>query len=255
MTDIGLTGVDISHHQLSGPFEPAELPATVQYAYIRTTYGVRLDREFEAHFAEMREKRPEIALGPYHFYRQTQGWREQYVAWRDAMDRVDIREQSKCPALDMEWNTRYDGKVKPAHFSAECYEIAQRVRDDFGVCSLYLAPGFYQTLGEPEWMLDFPWWIAHFNVSRPWCPWKEWAEWQYGTRQTGAYTRPIDANIHKGELLLATKTPPWELDEIPTLPDDHGEPHAPEIDSSIADELANAGNAFLRASMTLKGNK
>lgn len=217
-----LTGIDIAHHQLSGPFDPSKLPESVTWLYIRTTYGVRLDREFEAHFAEAREKRPTLRLGPYHFFRQTQRAQEQWVAWRDAMDRVDIRAGDLAPCLDLEWNEQFDGKVDPAIFNTAGKELAERIRGEFGECMIYMAPGFFQTLREPSWLLDYPWWIAHYNVETPWCPWKDWNAWQFGVVQTGAYASPIDGNTHRGDLVLATKTPSWELDEVAPLPPDHG---------------------------------
>ena len=71
-----------------------------------------------------------------------------------------------------------------------------RLHSHHGRCLAYLAPGFYETLKKPEWLLSHPWWIAHYTTKHlPWCPWKDWDIWQYtGKGRLSGYNGDIDIN-------------------------------------------------------------
>jgi GH25 family lysozyme M1 (1,4-beta-N-acetylmuramidase) len=208
-----VTGVDVSHHQ-DTRFDPSKLSSSVEWCCARSTYGVARDRQFLAHVTKARLAG--LKVGAYHFLRQIQGAEEQWAAWRDAMDEANLGADDLAPVVDLEWNERFDGKVDPGRFNDRGEYLARKARDAFGECTLYLAPGFFQTLGKPEWALEYPWWIAHYNVEKPWNPFREHSAWQFGTFQSKAYPTPIDGNT--GSLPLATKTPPWEIDTAAHVP-------------------------------------
>lgn len=86
----------------------------------------------------------------------------------------------------------------------------------YGQSIAYLAPGFYQTLGEPDWLLEYPWWIAHYTSDpEPWCPFKEWSMWQYtGKGIVSGYPGDLDLN-RSVELPLINKP------DVPDVPDEN----------------------------------
>jgi GH25 family lysozyme M1 (1,4-beta-N-acetylmuramidase) len=206
------SGIDISKWQNPSSIHWAQIKQDHQFVIIRACYGVKSDWAFEAHFDDAKDAGIKH-VGAYTFYRQAQGWKEQYEAFKGKLDQVGFGEGDILPVVDMEWNEKYDGKVNPAKFNQECRALVEELAKTYGGCILYLAPGFYETLGKPLWMLEYPWWIAHYNVAKPWCPWKKWAIWQYtGKGKTAGYSgATIDLN-------WADELPPV-VDLIPDIED------------------------------------
>jgi len=187
------SGIDISKWQDPTKMDWEGLARQHDFVIIRACYGVKSDWAFEEHFKNARANH--VLAGAYLFYRQTQGWEEQFEAFKGELDRVGFGEGDILPVVDLEWNEQYDGKVDPAKFNTGARSLVAQLADTYGGCIVYLAPGFYQTLGKPEWLLEYPWWIAHYGVDKPWCPWKDWIIWQYtGKGESMAYPSGVDLN-------------------------------------------------------------
>ena len=193
------SGIDISKWQVPDKMNWEQIAKDHKFVIIRACYGVKSDWAFDLHFKAARENH--VLVGAYIFYRQSQGWQEQFEAFKGELDRVGFGEDDILPVVDLEWNEKYDGEVDPAKFNTDAKALVEKLAETYGGCILYLAPGFYQILGKPEWMLQYPWWIAHFGVTQPWCPWKSWIIWQYtGEGRTAGYSgQAIDLN-HADEM-------------------------------------------------------
>lgn len=203
------SGIDISKWQPPSKMNWKAIARNHDFAIIRACYGVKFDWAFADHFKAARENH--VLVGAYLFYRQSQGWKEQYDAFKRELDKVVFGEGDILPVVDLEWNERYDGEVDPTKFNIETKFLIEKLTKTYGGCILYIAPGFYQTLGKPTWLLKYPWWIAHHSVNKPWCPWVEWVIWQY----TGKGTTPGYSGAEI-DLNWANKLPPV-VEMIPEL--------------------------------------
>ena len=132
-------GIDISKWQPPSRFDWAEVKKIQQFGFARACYGVKSDPTFESHFISMREAG--LQAGAYIFYRQTQGWKEQYEAFVGELDRVGFGEGDILPVVDLEWNDKYDGPVKPEVFNNDARALVEALEQKYGGCILYLSPG------------------------------------------------------------------------------------------------------------------
>jgi len=185
------SGIDISKWQDPKKVDWEGLARQHDFTVIRACYGVKSDWAFAEHFKNARDNH--VLAGAYLFYRQIQGWEEQYEAFKGELDRVGFGEGDILPVVDLEWNEANDGKVDPAKFNDGARKLVEKLAETYGGCIIYLAPGFYETLKKPAWLLEHPWWIAHYGVDKPWCPWKKWIIWQYTGKGTSmAYPNGVD---------------------------------------------------------------
>ncbi len=192
-----LRGVDVSKWQNPDAVNWTKVAQSQDFAIARACYGTRPDRAFVQHVTGARGAGMQV--GGYLFFRQVQGAEEQIEEFISALTAARIGPGDIAPVIDLEWNEQYDGPVQPHTYSERGRRIAEVMRKEYGECMLYLAPGFFQTLGEPSWMLEYPWWIAHYTDDpEPWCPWKNWDIWQYtGTGRIDGYATNIDLNVAK----------------------------------------------------------
>lgn len=183
-------GVDVSHHQKPGSHSFVGR----DFVIARASYGDKPDETFAAH---IKRARADGALtGAYHFFRQTKPRESQLDAFLGAVSGVTL---DIVPALDLEWNTAYDGRVDAAKYNTDGRWMAEQIAERFGGCLLYTAPYFWRDMmGSPEWCVgpQFHWWLAHYGVpeGQPKLPsnapvgMRQWAIHQY----QGA---PIDSNV------------------------------------------------------------
>lgn len=228
-------GIDISHHQPPDDFDWDVVEKQVDFVYARATYGVRSDAAFPDHVAECQER--DIDVGAYHFFRQQQDPDAQFEAFVGELDRVEMGEGDLLPTIDLEWNDKYDGSVNKEWHNTRGRKLIERVAERYGSCMVYLAPGFYQTLGEPAWLLEYPWWVAHYTSKpEPWVPWADklpngtWSIWQHtGKGRIKGYPRDIDMNRAKHLHYIDATPEGIDDDQPPTNVDagDDDEPEAP----------------------------
>jgi len=210
------SGIDISKWQHPSKMDWEGLVRNHDFVIIRACYGVKSDWAFEEHFKKAREHR--VLVGAYLFYRQTQGWREQFEAFKGELDRVGFGEGNILPVVDLEWNEQYDGKVIPHLFNTEARALIEQLAEIYGGCIVYLAPSFYQLLGMPAWLLDYQWWVAHHDVAKPFCPWGSWVIWQYTDEgKSFAYPTGVDLNWADAMPPVVDLVPDLEDHEIPKI--------------------------------------
>lgn len=153
-----LHGVDVSHHQVPGSVDLAGQ----DFLCARGSYGTNPDATFAAHAQAARDAG--LLVGAYLFYRQTQDKQEQLDAFLGAISgtALDI-----VPALDLEWNTKYDGTVHREAHNTDGRWIAEQLASRFGGCLIYTAPFFWcDSLGSPEWCKEHHFWLAHYGVGQ-----------------------------------------------------------------------------------------
>lgn len=202
-----ISGLDVSHHQSPDSIDyrkVAEVPH--QFVIARACHGRQPDGTFVAHLVEA-HRTNKLLVGGYTFFRQTQSVESQENAF---VRQIDALVDGLCgstlsghyhmimPVVDLEWNEKYDGKVDKDAFNTKGRELCRRLRKRYGNCMVYLAPGFFQLLGSPEWLKEYPWWVAHYNVEEPWMPPgapPRYLLWQRtGTGRTAGYGGDIDLN-------------------------------------------------------------
>lgn len=196
-------GVDISHHQLPAKIDWPALSAEQDFCVCRAAYGAKTDETFSKHFAAARSAG--LTVGAYLFYRQTEGWLRQYEIFVSALQKAKYRAGDLVPAVDLEWNEDYDGKVNPGIFNTEASKLVEKIVEEFGECLVYFSPAFLTLLGSPEWVLSRPMWIANYTHE----PKVAWTIWQKsGSGSVAGFAGPIDVNLAKA--LPPSVRVPWE---------------------------------------------
>lgn len=190
-------GIDVSHHQPPRSCDWGKLrnEGKAEFLIARACYGVKPDVSFVQHVRGAVDAG--MVVGAYTFYRQTQSWEEQHVAFEEQLHRVSYGQGNLVPCVDLEWNDSYDGPVDRKKFNTEARALCERLAADYGQCLVYFAPGFYEVLQRPAWLLDHAWWVAHYTREpEPWSlPGKDWAIWQYsGSGQLPGYAGALDLN-------------------------------------------------------------
>jgi GH25 family lysozyme M1 (1,4-beta-N-acetylmuramidase) len=179
-----LLGVDVSHHQRPGTVGLGG----VDVFHARATYGSRPDGAFRQHVNHAVKADIKL-IGAYCFYRQSQSAEDQFNALRHACEGLPL---NLPPTIDLEWNTEFDGPVRPEAFHAGARSLVQSVAALWGECIVYTSPGFFQLLGRPDWVAERPKWLAHYYVQElntlgePRL--EDWIGWQY-------QGRPIDRTL------------------------------------------------------------
>ena len=153
-------GIDVSHHQQAEEidWEALKKRESIDFCYIRATYGTRVDREAEDH-AEACDK-VGIAYGFYHFYRHHQDAEAQLEAFCDAVPNADL-----YPALDLEYNS-YDPEVaSTSAYHAGAIAIASGLVSAFGDVVFYCSPAWIHAQALASVIGSRPLWLAHWDVE------------------------------------------------------------------------------------------
>lgn len=185
-----LAGVDVSHHQ-----DPAEMDFRgLDFVAVRMAYGTRPDVRAAGHVAAAHAHGVPF-VGGYSFFRQTQSWAKQLRVFREQLDAMPGL--NLAPTVDWEWNTKYDGPVDAALHNDAGPPYMAALEAEYGAAMVYTVPGFWSdVLGAPDWMLDRPAWLSHFNRTpgEPWLPpsaarfMRHWCIHQY-------QGSPLDRNV------------------------------------------------------------
>lgn len=228
------TGIDVSHHQNPDSIDYSRIAENHAFLIARAAYGTRPDSTFLDHAGRARAEG--LVVGGYTFFRQQQQAQAQIDAFRQQFDQLlGGQGATIVPVVDLEWNTDYDGPLDPIAHNTVGRRIVESLADEYGGVMVYLAPGFWEALGRPDWLVEYPWWVAHWTEQPvPYRPAgsPEYAIWQWTEKgSTPGYGGPLDLNRLRPGQQLADLLVPFR-DAVPT-PDDVGQ-----LTGAEASELA-----------------
>lgn len=205
-------GIDVSHHQDPNLFDWASFFSSKSFVIARCSYGDRPDEQFLP-FAEACHVRAKF-FGAYHFFRQQQGAVEQIKCMEKQLESFDYGSGNLFPALDMELNERWDGKLDINAHNTKGREIAEWIASRYGKCLIYISPGFWTSIGSPRWVLEHEIWVAHWDVKKPDSIGdRKHVIWQYENHgQCLGYPTPLDLNVC--EDFSKITIPPQEDEDI-----------------------------------------
>lgn len=168
-----VAGTDVSN------WDPNTRWTTVQkgglgFAFIKATEGVTVtNRLFTTDWAGSRKVG--ILRGAYHFFHPAQDPLKQAQHFLGVMGPLQANDLP--PVLD--WEDTDDVSNKTQIANAQIFLNA--VEKATGrVPIVYVAPAFWNALGNPAQFARYPLWIANYGASCPQVPppWKTWALWQ-----------------------------------------------------------------------------
>lgn len=179
-TDI-IKGIDVSHHQNEIDWQ-AVRAAGIEFVFIKATEGTTfVDPKFKHNWRLAKEAG--LIRGAYHFFRTTSPL-EGNIA--NVTNTVESLQPGDLPiVLDLEIPNQWTGIE-----TARRTDLIRRWLD--GVCIffegtmtpiVYLSPDFAtEVLANPEFLKDYPLWLAHYTKAaqpRVPQPWTEWTFWQH----------------------------------------------------------------------------
>lgn len=187
-------GIDISVWQNPSKLNWNKLKLTQQFVICRATYGDVKDTMLESHFNNA--KNAGMLVGVYHFFRQTKTPESQIEMFEKTCKSIGYGPGDIVPVLDVETNEKIDGKVIPEKYNSGCEAIAKAFKEKYGDCIIYTTKSFWAELGKPKWLLEYPQWVAHWDVKQPSVPGdKEWTIWQYKVASLDGFEgKQIDQN-------------------------------------------------------------
>lgn len=164
-------GIDLSHWQAPASLPWRQFEGTVDAVIVRATYGAELrDRSTAEHVRRAREIGAKVGL--YTFFRPIHSVQKQVDLFRSVADAVGTVEGDIVPALDIEADPfpAPGVPVAPA-WSGPVYDFAERLRELYSDCIVYITQREWGQLGQPQWVLDRPLWVAHYTgASKPASP-------------------------------------------------------------------------------------
>lgn len=212
-----LHGIDLSHHNIPGQQPWEAFAKSSQFIIARATYGTMRDRAAAEHIRLARSHG--LRVGLYHFHRPEESVTNQLKAFNAAAEACGLDVGDIVPALDIE----DDGPNRPVSrdWAPHCWELCEALVSKYGDCIVYVTQRDWHRLGEPEWLLQRPLWVAHWTAAlSPATPGNvPWTLWQY---RVGAYQPGSFGGFHNPGTLdhnWAERLPTiGERDERPTAP-------------------------------------
>lgn len=158
-------GLDCSHHQPKLDYRL--LAQSHRFALVRACYGDRPDRMCEEHVRGFRGVG--VSVGVYGFWRACRDAVSQYHVLRDMADACRIGPGDIVTTCDIE-----DDPYAPEGQQDVCPEWSEPARafvatvhGSLGGCMVYCSRRDWDRLGRPEWLLRYPQWTPHWDVSEP----------------------------------------------------------------------------------------
>lgn len=196
-------GIDASHFQKS--IDWADLhQGNLRFAILRATYGRTPDRLIEAYWNDYSafEKKDDIALGFYHFFRFGQAPEEQAESFLAAIGEKKTA-LAMPPAVGLARNT-YDTAITDENqkdYFTQVAKFLSIVEEETGrEAMLFINREIIEELDMPADLAAKPLWIKDFENSVPALP--EGAEryrlWLLGTAKLPGVESVVDLNIYNG---------------------------------------------------------
>jgi GH25 family lysozyme M1 (1,4-beta-N-acetylmuramidase) len=194
-----LRGVDISVYQHPDSIDWDALAKTHDFVICRSCYGTSLDRHVISHVERVRDAA--LTLGLYHFWTEPHENDQQLRAFDSIAKVVRLSTGDIIPAVDVEdhgfrKNQPPKYPVRP-DWGPRLHAFITALAAQYGRCMVYCTQRDWKRLGEPDWLLEYPLWVAHWTEGlKPATPGdRPWAVWQHKVGPLpGIYSRPIDQN-------------------------------------------------------------
>lgn len=188
-----LLGVDVSHH--NGTVDWPKLKAAgVVFAYCKASEGTRLtDAFFRQNVKQARDQG--ILVGAYHFFRSNLAGTAQAGHFLDQGVKLDLP-----PALDWETHDILDKNLAASRAKEWLDNVAWATGRRPVV---YTSPSFIDETGNPDWVVRYPLWLAHYETEQPRVPqpWRTWVLWQFTEqRKFPGLPGHFDLNYFAGSL-------------------------------------------------------
>ncbi len=196
-------GIDASHFQKSIDWAALH-QGNLRFAILRATYGKSLDRMVETYWQDYSafEKKDDVALGFYHFFRFGQSPEVQAESFLAA---IGDKETARVfpPAVGLARNT-YDTEItdeNEAEYFAAVRAFVGIIEEKTGrEAMLFINREIIDELQLPEDLAAKPLWIKDFDNSTPALP--EGAPgyriWLLGTAKLPGVESVVDLNIYNG---------------------------------------------------------
>lgn len=222
-------GIDVSHHQNPASLAWSKFAESSSFAIVRGSYGVMKDRVTAEHVK--RARGVGLKVGLYHFFRPTQGVKDQLAVFRAQLDLAGIGPGDIIPTIDIEADPLPSPgvHVSPA-WQGSVLEFVDAMVAELGDCMVYITQREFGMLGAPAWLLSRPLWVAHYTgAAKPATPGNKQATiWQhrvapYDPNGPGGYDSKspvLDQNRLLGELPLIKAVDPVVNSALPPAPEE-----------------------------------
>jgi lysozyme len=198
-----IPGIDVSH--LQGVVNWPTVAASGEvFAFAKASEGITfVDGHFHDNWQGM--SAAGVLRGAYHYYRANDDPRQQAQTFLQALAAANgsaVLAPGDLPAaLDLEVTLGVGGPT----IVAGVQTWLQMVADATGRAPLvYTYPSFWQAIGNPPALSQYPLWIAEYGVAAPKKigGWPTWTFWQFDSKHTvqGVGT-PCDADGFQGTLV------------------------------------------------------
>ncbi len=177
-----LEGIDISRANGLSIDWPT-VAQHIQFVYVKSSDGV--DYEDPLYASDVKSiKARNLDFGAYHYLRVRHGRAQDAEKQAQQFCGLFLREGCTIrPTIDCELSN--NEAATGAEWSEAIKVFARCVEMRLGVKPfIYTYPAFWTSHKElctDEFWKDYPLWIAHYTLSRPWIPepWQGWSAWQY----------------------------------------------------------------------------
>jgi len=161
-------GIDVSAFQSESVIDACA--GDVDFVICRAAYGSAVDKRVVTHAARVRAIGAKCGL--YLFFRPSQPVQSQLDAFRAAASAIGYGSGDIVPALDIERDPYpVPGvDVSPA-WARRVEQLLAGFDTLFGGSMVYITQREFDLLGQPDWILARPLWVAHYTAaSRPASP-------------------------------------------------------------------------------------
>ena len=160
--ELGLHGIDVSHHQGEIDWSVVARQAAAGFVYIKATEGQNhIDTRYARNVSEAR--RYGLKVGSYHFFRPNVPAGAQY---KNFMQNISLKDQDLVPLIDVE----DDGGLTIAALQSRVLDFARMLTKalDGRVPMIYTGMNFYNKFfaGNSQFV-QYPFMIAQYNGVEP----------------------------------------------------------------------------------------